>query len=196
MKRIISFLLALLIISSVVLTSCVDKPPCTHDDPNNIFIISAKEPDCTNTGLTEGVKCGYCGTMILPQKEIPTNENHSFTDWLVVGEPEPDEAKVETRHCRLCGKREERITEPSIDDSTDDMKYDPTQEVTITFYHSMGSQLQSILNKYIEKFNADKAFSSCLAFSYSDFRVSILPSNSPIEWILSRFIIVSWADSL
>jgi len=153
MKRIISFLLALLIISSVVLTSCGDKPPCTHDDPNNIFIISAKEPDCTNTGLTEGVKCGYCGTMILPQKEIPTNENHSFTDWLVVGEPEPDEAKVETRHCRLCGKREERITEPSIDDSTDDMKYDPTQEVTITFYHSMGSQLQSILDKYIEKFN-------------------------------------------
>ena len=47
---------------------------CRHDIPERIEIVPAKSPTCVETGLTEGMKCTICDTMVLPQTVIPTTE--------------------------------------------------------------------------------------------------------------------------
>ena len=47
---------------------------CRHDIPEMIEIIPAKSPTCVEIGLTEGMKCSICDTMVLPQTVIPKTE--------------------------------------------------------------------------------------------------------------------------
>ena len=45
---------------------------CRHDNPEKIEIVPAKPATCIETGLTEGLKCTICGTMVTPQAVVPT----------------------------------------------------------------------------------------------------------------------------
>ncbi len=55
----------------------------------------AKEPNCTETGLTAGSHCSVCGEILIPQEEIPALGH----DWEEASFSRP-------RSCRVCGAEE------------------------------------------------------------------------------------------
>ena len=54
-----------------------DIPALSHTE----VTVPAKEPTCTEAGLTEGKKCSVCGTVITVQKEIPAKGHTEITDY-------------------------------------------------------------------------------------------------------------------
>lgn len=114
---------------------------CEHKEEDRV-LLEAKEPSCSEEGLTEGVKCGACDTVLVPQKTI-SMLSHTFGTWTSVLEPTFSDPGVERRECS-CGEFEERDIAP--------FGYDGS-EVTIVFYHTMGSSLRSVLDEYLVKFN-------------------------------------------
>ncbi|MBE6529135.1 MAG: leucine-rich repeat domain-containing protein [Ruminococcaceae bacterium] len=58
--------------------SCTDKEICVE----HVEVIDpAIAPTCTETGLTEGVHCSVCGSVLLKQQVIPANGHH-YGDWI------------------------------------------------------------------------------------------------------------------
>ena len=76
MKKVL-FLVSILLIL-LVLIGCNDKPSkstaCKHDDPTKIEVVEAKDSTCKEMGLTQGLKCLVCGTMVVPQIAIDKTE--------------------------------------------------------------------------------------------------------------------------
>ena len=76
---------------------------CAHDNPAKIEIIASVPATCQTTGLTEGMKCTACGTMVVPQTIIPTI-NCIESDWIVdIGATQTEDGKRHTE-CTMCGK--------------------------------------------------------------------------------------------
>ena len=75
---------------------------CKHDDPTQIVVVDAVAPTCQKTGLTEGMLCNLCGTMVVPQATVETVE-HVRNDWII--DIEPTETANGKRHyeCIACG---------------------------------------------------------------------------------------------
>ena len=67
MKRIISLVLVMLMCSMTLASCFLTQIICKHDDPSRIVIVPRVEPTQTENGLTEGMKCTACGTMVVPQ---------------------------------------------------------------------------------------------------------------------------------
>ena len=64
--------------------------------------LEAKAPTCTETGLTEGVKCSVCDEVLVAQEEVPAKGHTEVTDAAVA--PTCTEAgKTEGKHCGVCG---------------------------------------------------------------------------------------------
>ena len=64
--------------------------------------IPGKAATCTETGLTDGVKCSVCGTVLVAQEVIPTTEHTVVVDKAV--EPTCTETGLtEGSHCSVCG---------------------------------------------------------------------------------------------
>ena len=72
---------------------------CRHDVPEKIEIVPAKAPTCVETGLTVGLKCTICDTMVTPQAGVPTIDCIE-SDWII------DEKLEGNRYtqCIYCGK--------------------------------------------------------------------------------------------
>ena len=84
------------------LTACNNT--CKHDDPSQIVVVNAVAPTCQKTGLTEGMRCNLCGTMVVPQAIVETIE-HIMSDWVI--DLEPTETGNGKRHyeCKACGEK-------------------------------------------------------------------------------------------
>lgn len=85
-----------------------------HDNSHDILIAydNAVEPTCAKYGLTQGIHCGVCGNVIIPQEMIPKKEHTPIIDYAV----EPTCTKggfTQGSHCSVCSQ----IIEPrySID---------------------------------------------------------------------------------
>ena len=99
-----------------ILTAQTEIPANGHTDDNNNYIcdvcdkdictnhnetsIEGKAPTCTNTGLTDGVKCADCGDIIVAQETIPAL-GHSYN--VVVTDPNCTNAGYTTYTCSVCG---------------------------------------------------------------------------------------------
>ncbi len=85
MKKSLLFSIFVLILLSSIIVSCSIKPnnaTCKHDDPTKIEIVLAKAPTCQDVGLTEGMRCLLCGTMVVPQANI--DKTHCVeSDWII-----------------------------------------------------------------------------------------------------------------
>lgn len=69
-------------------------------------IISGKAPTCTETGLTEGIRCSVCGKILKEQQVIPA-KGHSFGEWIVDRKPSGKTNGLKHRVCSVCGYIEE-----------------------------------------------------------------------------------------
>ena len=62
-------------------------PPTGKEEEPHIHAeewVPGKPATCTSTGLTDGVKCKWCGEMLVAQKEIPKND-HVYSMWVPNG---------------------------------------------------------------------------------------------------------------
>ncbi|MBR5143550.1 MAG: leucine-rich repeat domain-containing protein, partial [Clostridia bacterium] len=99
-------LLSLIILFAVALTfsSCIFITSCTHNNPTQIVVVEAKEATCNETGLTEGMKCNLCGTMVVPQVVVPVKE---CTDLETLPYKAPtcqETGLTDGMQCNICGK--------------------------------------------------------------------------------------------
>lgn len=101
MKK-ISFLLLVVLVVILTLTAC-GKSNCKHDDPTKIVVMEAKDPTCLETGLTAGMKCTVCGTMVVPQVAIPKIDCVEG-NWIVDKENTKNEDGARHTECTMCGK--------------------------------------------------------------------------------------------
>ncbi len=77
---------------------------------------AAKEPTCTEIGLTEGSHCSVCGEILVNQEEIPA-KGHSYGEWEVEKEATKKEEGLKVKTCSACG---DKITEtiPKLEGSS------------------------------------------------------------------------------
>jgi hypothetical protein len=74
---------------------------CKHDDPTKIILVEAVAATCQETGLTEGMKCTLCGTMVVPQMVLNTIECIE-SDWIVDKKPTNTEDGKRHTECTMC----------------------------------------------------------------------------------------------
>ena len=87
-------------------TKSIDKLEHTEE------IIPGKEATCTETGLTEGVKCSVCGTIIKAQETILA-QGHSLVDDAAVAPNCTEAGKEAGKHCENCDYTEGGETIPA-----------------------------------------------------------------------------------
>lgn len=118
-----------------VCTNCsfVSIVSCKHDDPTKIAVCEAKNPTCQETGLTEGMKCLNCKTMVVPQMVIPITE---CTDLKTLPYQAPTCQMIgltEGKQCNICGSMVVSQTVIPVTECTD-LKvlpyHDPTCQET------------------------------------------------------------------
>ena len=63
--------------------------------------VAGKPATCTETGLTDGISCSVCGTVIKAQKEIPA-KGHSWDEGEITTSPTCENAGVKTYTCTVC----------------------------------------------------------------------------------------------
>ena len=85
----------------LVLSACSNT--CKHDDPTKIVVVEGVAPTCQKTGLTEGMKCTICDTMVVPQTIVETIQCIESV-WIV--DEEATNYKDGKRHaeCTMCAK--------------------------------------------------------------------------------------------
>ena len=107
MKKII---LTLVLFVSVIfmLSSCVVSDSCKHDDASQIVLFESMEATCQESGLTQGIKCNLCGTMVLPQAVVPKVDCVPG-DWIVDNEPTATSDGKKHTECMLCGETLETL---------------------------------------------------------------------------------------
>ena len=90
------------------LATCISKAQCTVCNvqygelaAHSPEVIPAVAPTCTKTGLTEGLKCSVCGTVLVEQEVVPMTA-HNY-----VGEetkkPTCEQEGEMTYTCTACG---------------------------------------------------------------------------------------------
>ena len=78
-----------------------DHEVTTKATGHTVVTDPAKEPTCTETGLTEGSHCKVCGTVIVPQQTIKANGHTEVTD--PAKAPTCTETGLtEGSHCEIC----------------------------------------------------------------------------------------------
>ena len=128
MKKVLSILLiVIMLITAFVSCDDTDNIPitiCKHDDPTKIITVSAKPATCQEDGLTSGMKCTACDTMVVPQIIIPAFECVE-SPWIIDKEATVEANGLKHTECIYCGAvfKEETIIFVEV---TPDVEYEIT----------------------------------------------------------------------
>lgn len=95
--------LFVVIIMVVIIEVITTTEACKHDNPLEIVIIKSVSPTCCKAGLTEGMMCNLCGTMVIPQATIPKIDCIE-SNWIIDIEPTKSENGKRHTECTMCGK--------------------------------------------------------------------------------------------
>ena len=66
---------------------------------------------CTTAGKTEGKHCAWCNEILLEQQIIPATD-HTWSNWVIVKEPQCQEAGLDQRYCITCYYTESKPVDP------------------------------------------------------------------------------------
>lgn len=99
-------------------TSALELDANNHE---NISVLDAVDPTCTESGLTEGKKCSVCDTIIVVQEEIPATGQHIFNDWAIMVNPTCESEGEQHRWCTICSILEIELL-PAISHASADWK--------------------------------------------------------------------------
>lgn len=77
---------------------------CKHDNPQMIEIVPATAATCISTGLTQGMKCALCGTMVIPQRIVPVTQCMDLKILQYVAPTCYKTGLTEGKQCNICGK--------------------------------------------------------------------------------------------
>ena len=103
---------------------------CKHDNPEKIEIVPFQSPTCQETGLTEGMKCTLCGTMVVPQAIVPVIDCIA-SDWIVDYDATHIEDGMRHAECTMCGRI---VKEDVILSGQNKMKYKLLSDNTYKVY--------------------------------------------------------------
>ena len=91
------------VVGGVFLLKGEPKVTCTHNEPSKIEVVTAVPATCQETGLSEGMKCTMCDTMVVPQMVLGTIECiESY--WIVDKEATHTEDGKRHTECTMCKK--------------------------------------------------------------------------------------------
>ena len=76
---------------------------CKHDDPTKIVSVEAIAPTCKKEGVTEGMKCLNCGTMVVPQMTLEKSTCVAG-EWIIDVEATHTEDGKKHTVCAMCGE--------------------------------------------------------------------------------------------
>ena len=183
MKKVLLVFLALvLFFCQVTLTSCDYSALfnyCKHDIPDEIIVIEGKSPTCSQVGLSDGMKCNLCGTMVVPQTIIPKTECIE-SGWILNNDTASGIESSKYTECIVCG----RLIKEQFSSEYDGL-YDGSA-VTITFWHTMGSDNRALLDDAIARFNTMYPNITVVHQSYGDYdsvfdriRTKLTTGNQP-----------------
>ena len=86
----------------------LSRTPVTVDATGHMpETVAGRQPTCTEAGLTDGVKCSACGTLLEEQTALPAL-GHTFGEWTVSSEAGVLKEGEEVRTCQRCGVTETR----------------------------------------------------------------------------------------
>ena len=91
------------VVGGVFLLKGEPKVTCTHNEPSKIEVVTAVPATCQETGLSEGMKCTICDTMVVPQMVLDTIECIE-SDWIVDKEVTNTEYGKRHTECTMCKK--------------------------------------------------------------------------------------------
>ena len=101
MKKVI--LLSLVAFAFIFALNSCNGATCKHDDPTKIVVCEAKAPTCQETGLTEGMKCTLCDTMVVPQTVISMTECMDLTILPYKAPTCQETGLTAGKQCNICG---------------------------------------------------------------------------------------------
>ena len=115
-KRVLLVCVFVLILA-LALTVCTinlatENKPDTHTVHTPITD-KAVAPTCTATGLTEGMHCAECGTVIVAQQVI-NKKAHTESEWITDKEATETETSKKHKVCTACGETLKEVTVPVI----------------------------------------------------------------------------------
>ena len=78
-------------VSDTVIQQAVQETHQSNCEHANIVVSKAKDPTCTETGLTAGESCADCHKVLIAQEVVPATGRHYYTDNIctVCGTPDP-----------------------------------------------------------------------------------------------------------
>ena len=88
--------------SSCNICSTIRQINCKHDVPSKIEILPAVNATCTTTGLTQGMKCTLCGTMVVPQAILAIIDC-TPSNWIIDQAVTKNENGFKHIECTMCG---------------------------------------------------------------------------------------------
>jgi hypothetical protein len=103
--------LFVLLVFAIMLTF-ISCSSCKHDDPTKIVVCEAKAPTCQEAGLTEGMKCTLCDTMVVPQTVVPKIDCIE-SDWIVDKEATKTEDGKKHTECTMCHRKMQDVVLPA-----------------------------------------------------------------------------------
>lgn len=76
---------------------------CKHDVPSQIVRVDAVMPTCQQTGLTAGMQCNLCETMVVPQTIVPRLDCDE-SNWIIDRQTTITKEGLWHTECTMCGK--------------------------------------------------------------------------------------------
>ena len=108
-------------------TTCNNGCGETREPSHTEEIVEGKDATCIETGLTDGVKCSVCGTVLTAQEVIPVVA-HNYGEWVQTTAPTCTTAGLNTATCTVCGDTKEESVEvdPTAHDFAEEWTTDET----------------------------------------------------------------------
>ena len=109
---------------------------CSHNGATEF--LPAKESTCTETGLTQGVKCTICGETIVAQQALPLKD-HVSSDWIIDYEATTEKEGLRHIECTICGTVTQQESIPMIIPSSEGLEYKLNKDGNSYYVKSKGT---------------------------------------------------------